>query len=98
MNLLAYTQAAGQIEKRLDEKYGVSDAYRMVTELTEEVGEVAEAVKAEEGVAGKEDAKGKIGSELADVLFSVFVLADKYHVNLDEEFTNVCKGIERRYL
>lgn len=89
---------AAVLQRRLVEKNGPQDGFRLLTELAEEVGEVAEAVKAEAGAPGKEKAEGKIGSELADVLFSVFVLADAYGVDLEGEYIRVLEGIEKRYL
>lgn len=98
MDLKQATKTAGETQKKLEAKYGRHDAYRLVTELVEEVGEVAEAVKAEERVAGKEKHEGKIGSELADVLFSVCVLSERYGTDLEKDFQKVVDGISRRYL
>ncbi len=98
MDVKKAVELAGETQKKLDEKFGKHDAYRLVTELAEEVGEVAEAVKAEEGVAGKEKHRGNIGGELADVLYSVLVLSQKYGTNLDKDFQKVIDGINERYL
>lgn len=98
MDLKQATELAGETQGKLDAKYGKHDAYRLVTELAEEVGEVAEAVKAEEGVAGKEKHKGKIGSELADVLYQVCALSSKYGTDLEKDFQKVLNGINERYL
>jgi len=62
--------------------------FAMVTALLEEAGEVASAVKGLEGFKPLEKVKTKemLGTELSDVLFMVFVLAEHYGIELEESF------------
>lgn len=98
MDFTEAREMAWEVQKKLEEKHGEQSPYRMVTELVEEVGEIAEAVKAREGVAGKEHAKGKIGAELADALYSILTLASYYNTDLEKDFEKVINGIKQRYL
>ncbi len=98
MEIKEAKETAWSVQQKLETRHGRQDAFRLVTELAEEVGEIAEAVKAEEGVAGKEKLKGRIGGELADALFSLLVLSKKYETDLDKDFGKVIDGINARYL
>ena len=62
--------------------------FAMVTALLEEAGEVASAVRGLEGFKPLEKVKTKemLGTELSDVLFMVFVLAEHYGIELEESF------------
>lgn len=42
------------------------------------------------------DVKEKLKHELADILFSVFVLSDKLGVDLEESFWETMNGIEKK--
>ncbi|GAA1613622.1 nucleotide pyrophosphohydrolase [Actinoplanes couchii] len=59
-----------------------------------DVGDLAKLVMAVDGRRSIPDAEPKLGHELADCLWSVLVLAARYHVNLESEFTKMTKGIE----
>ena len=60
----------------------------MVTDLLEEAGEVASAVKGLEGFKPPEKPKTKemLATELSDMLYIIFVLAEHYGINLEESF------------
>jgi NTP pyrophosphatase (non-canonical NTP hydrolase) len=63
--------------------------------LTEEVGEVAKAMRKLEGLAGEknkdpgtiEARRNNLGEELADVLSYVLDLANRYEIDLEEYYT-----------
>lgn len=57
MRLKEARQRVADLKKRLRERYGPEDAYALLTDLAEEVGENAKAVKAREGVTGKDKEK-----------------------------------------
>ncbi len=98
MDLKQAQQEVAELKEKLAAKYGKEDAYALVTDLAEEVGEISKAVKGEEGIAGKEKEKGKIGMELADAIFSVCALANYYQTDLEEDFKKITEGIEKRFL
>ena len=60
----------------------------MVTDLLEEAGEVASAVKGLGGFKPPEKPKIKemLATELSDMLYMVFVLAEHYGIELEEAF------------
>ncbi len=51
-----------------------------------DIGDLAKLVQAKEGVRHVEDLDSAIGHELADCLWSIIVLADKYNVDLEASF------------
>lgn len=63
-------------------------ASAMVTALLEEAGEVASAVKGLEESMPPEKAKIKemLAAELSDLMYTVFVLAEHYGIELEESF------------
>ncbi len=62
--------------------------------LFEEVGELAKEVTDIE--VYKEQKKGALGQECADVLFSLLSLCDSYGINLSSEYEAKVKEIERK--
>lgn len=60
-----------------------------------DVGDLAKLVMAVDGRRHLADARARLGHELADCLWSVLVLADRYGVDLEEEFTQMTADVER---
>jgi NTP pyrophosphatase (non-canonical NTP hydrolase) len=58
-----------------------------------DVGDLTRIIMEKEGWR-KSEVGGKLGHELSDCLWSIIVLAEKYGVNLEEEFENTMKEIE----
>jgi len=60
----------------------------MVTDLLEKAGEIAAAVKALEGFKPSEKPKTKeiLATDLSNLLYIIFVLAENYGINLEEVF------------
>jgi NTP pyrophosphatase (non-canonical NTP hydrolase) len=60
----------------------------MVTDLLEEAGEVASVIKRLEGFKppGKPKTKEMMATELSDLLYIIFVLAEHYSIELEEAF------------
>jgi NTP pyrophosphatase (non-canonical NTP hydrolase) len=59
-----------------------------------DVGDLAKLVMAMDGRREIPDARARLGHELADCLWSVLVLADRYGVDLVAEFRTMTEGIE----
>ena len=59
-----------------------------------DVGDLAKLVMAVDGRREIPDARERLGHELADCLWSVLVLADRYGVDLPAEFATMTDGIE----
>ncbi|MAZ67278.1 nucleotide pyrophosphohydrolase [bacterium] len=72
--------------KRYDPPYW--PALSQFARLSDEVGEVARLLNHMYGLKPKkkEEAEQQLGSELADVMFTVVCLANAHDIDLDEEF------------
>jgi len=72
----------------------------MVTDLLEEAGEVAAAVKGLEDFKPPEKPKTKemLATELSDLLHIIFVLAEHYSINLDEVFLQTVNDYILRFI
>ena len=60
-----------------------------------DVGDLAKLVMAVEGRRDIPEARERLGHELADCLWSVLVLAQRYGVDLEDEFARMTTGIEQ---
>ncbi|WP_250000964.1 MazG nucleotide pyrophosphohydrolase domain-containing protein [Actinoplanes sp. M2I2] len=60
-----------------------------------DVGDLAKLVMAAEGVREIPGGREQLGHELADCLWSVLVLAQRYGVDLEAEFARMTDGIEQ---
>ena len=59
-----------------------------------DVGDLMKLVAAKEGVRGIDKVDDKLTHELADCLWSICVLADLYHIDLESAFTITMNQIE----
>jgi len=88
-----------KINEKLDPNRGKGwTPFVMVTDLLEEAGEVASVVKGLEGFKPPEKPKTKemLATELSDLLYIIFILAEHYGINLEESFLETVNGcIER---
>lgn len=78
-----------KINDNLDVARGKSwTPFVMVTDLLEEAGEVAGEVKRLEGMKPSERLKAKeaLATELSNVLYIIFVLAEHYGIELEDSF------------
>lgn len=78
-----------KINDRVDASGGKPwNPFVMVTDILEEAGEAAATVKDLEGFKSPDKLKTKemLASELSDLLYAVFVLAEHYGLNLEETF------------
>lgn len=61
-----------------------------------DVGDLMKLTMAKQGVRAIEDADEKIAHELADCLWSVLVLSEKYGVDLEQAFIKTMESLDRR--
>ncbi|UCE44024.1 MAG: hypothetical protein JSV57_00565 [Candidatus Bathyarchaeota archaeon] len=90
-----------KINKRFDQKRGRPwDPFVMVTDLLEEAGETAAVVKGLEGFKPPDKTKTKemLATELSDMLYIIFVLAEHYEINLEEKFLETVNDYIIRFL
>ena len=78
--------------RRINEKLGSKEGevwtpFVMMTDLLERAGGVAAAVKGlEASKLDKPNTKEMLATELSDMLYVIFVLAEHYGINLEESF------------
>lgn len=72
----------------------------MATDLLEEAGEVAAAVKGLEGFkpSEKKMTKTMLATELSDVLYILFILAEHYGIELEEVFVQTVNDYILRFI
>ena len=90
-----------EINEKMDVAKGKGwNPFVIVTDLLEEAGEVAAVVKGLEGYKPPEKVRTKdaLASELSDLLYSVFILAGRYKINLEETFMQTIQDYKRRFL
>jgi len=90
-----------RINEGLDPKKGEGwTPFVMVTDLLEEAGEVAAAVKGLEGFKPPDKPKTKemLATELSDLLYIIFVLAEHYGINLEESFLQTVNDYILRFI
>jgi NTP pyrophosphatase (non-canonical NTP hydrolase) len=61
-----------------------------------DVGDLMKVVMAKEGIREIENVDEKLAHELADCLYSVFVLAERYGVDIESAFTKTMDELEGR--
>jgi len=90
-----------KINDKLDAERGKGwTPFVMVTDLLEEAGEVAAVVKGLEGFKPPEKPKTKemLATELSDLLYIIFVLAEQYGIELEESFSQTVNDYMLRFI
>ncbi len=64
--------------------------------LMTDVGELAELIMAHEGYKKIDDIKEKLEHELADIMWSVIVIADKAGIDLEASFYKTMDELDKR--
>ena len=59
-----------------------------------DIGDLAKIVQAKEGVRRIEDVDNALGHELADCLWSIIILADKYEIDLEAAFVKTMNELD----
>ena len=71
-----------RLVKRIDHKNNLIDKY--FYKLSEEVGELAKAIRNDVRLENSENIKGTIEEELYDVMYYVVCLANMYDIDLEQ--------------
>ena len=90
-----------KINEKLDPEGGKTwTPFVMVTDLLEEAGEVAAVIKGLEGYKPPEKPKTKemLASELSDLLYIIFVLAEHYGIELEDSFLQTVNDYILRFV
>ncbi len=86
-----------ELQERMDRKFGrESNVLFYFVDLMEEVGELAEVIRAREfyNTEPEED----LESELADIFYDLVGIAGRYGVDLEKAILNRLRELERRFL
>jgi NTP pyrophosphatase (non-canonical NTP hydrolase) len=98
---LATMQARAVEVGRLYDRYNMTagrDAWTtgdLALGFVGDVGDLAKLIMAVDGRREIADARDRLGHELADCLWAILVLADRYDVDLVAEFRRMTDEIER---
>ncbi|MBN2330379.1 MAG: hypothetical protein JXC85_01060 [Candidatus Aenigmarchaeota archaeon] len=68
----------------------------MLTDMAEEVGELANAILVDRGFKSKNRKRAEIIDSLCDIMFDIFMIADFYGVDLGREYGRVLKIMAER--
>jgi NTP pyrophosphatase (non-canonical NTP hydrolase) len=101
MDIKELAQKAVEIKEKYCElerkKYGKEWSRTQVMEgFVGDVGDLMKLVMAKDGIRNAEDVDDKIAHELADCLFSVLVLSQKYDVDIEKSFLDTMDMLEKR--
>ena len=93
---------SARVCRKINEEIGLSVGQKpfiIMTDLLEEAGEVASIVKGLEGYKPPDKPKTKemLATELSDVLYGIFLLAEHYNIALDEAFPRTVRGYLSRF-
>jgi NTP pyrophosphatase (non-canonical NTP hydrolase) len=101
MELKELSQRAVEIKKRYSkmeiEKFGKewTDA-QVMQGFVGDVGDLMKLVMAKEGIREIENADQRLAHELSDCLYSVFVLAERYGIDIEKEFISTMNELDKR--
>lgn len=101
MDIKELSKRAVEIKEKYKElekkKYGREwDAQDIFTGFVSDVGDLSRLVLAKEGLMNIDDYEKAIKHELSDCLWALFVLADKYGVDIERSFFENMDELEKR--
>lgn len=101
MDIKELSKRAIEIKERYHElemkKYGKKWTNSQIMEgFVVDVGELTETVMAKEGIRDGDNIDEKLAHELSDCLYSVLVLAKKYGVDIEKEFSKTMDDLDKR--
>jgi len=89
-----------EVRQKYDElnaKHGVAwDEQNLMSGFVGDVGDLSKIIMAKHGLRAMDNIDEKLAHELADCLWSVLVLADKYKIDLAAEFNKTLDQLETR--
>lgn len=94
-------QKAVKVRKKYGElemkKYGKQRTTSQVAQgFVGDVGDLMKLVMAKDGIKEIDNMDKKLEHELADCLYSIFVLADKYNIDLEKSFLSTINELTER--
>jgi NTP pyrophosphatase (non-canonical NTP hydrolase) len=95
MEMKEAQKRAGEIHRKVSKEQWTG--FMIATDLLEEAGEVAAEIKALEGLKTRKGEKEKLADELADLLYSTFLIAEKYNIAIEDVYLRKISKYEKRY-
>jgi len=84
-------------DKLNQEKRGVVwNEQQLMAGFVGDVGDLSKIIMAKHGLREMEDVDSKLAHELADCLWSIVVLANKYKIDLASEFMKTMNELDKR--
>ena len=101
MEIKELSEKAVEIKKRYSkmemEKFGkVWTNAQVMQGFVGDVGDLMKLVMAKEGIRETEDVDDRLAHELADCLYSIFVLAERYGVDMEQAFLKTMDELDKR--
>lgn len=101
MNFDDLQMRAIEIRNRYDElnlsKRGVAwNEQQLMAGFVGDVGDLSKIIMAKHGLREMDNVDSKLAHELADCLWSILVLSNKYDVNLPSEFMKTMDELDKR--
>ena len=97
MEIKEYQKLATKIVNDIDKKYNIDrDAQLNVSQLVEEIGELAKVANLER-LRGKIPEKKDLEDEFADVLIQLAKLADMFDVNMEKAVLDKIEILKQRH-
>jgi NTP pyrophosphatase (non-canonical NTP hydrolase) len=79
------------------ERYGRAwTSEELMLGFVKDVGDLARLIQAKEGIREVDDLEAALAHELADCLWSLIVLADRYGIDLEHAFATTMSDLEAR--
>lgn len=72
------------------------DAQELMAGFVGDVGDLSKIIMAKSGLRYMDDVDNKLAHELADCFWSILVLADKYNIDLPNEFNKTMGSLDQR--
>jgi len=94
-------KASYELFKEINERRSITwTPFALVADLLEEAGEVASVVKGLEGYKPPDKPKTRemLATELSDLLYAIFVLAETYGIDLEESYQRTTDSYRERFL
>lgn len=79
------------------EKRGITwNEQNLMSGFVGDVGDLSKIIMAKHGLRDMDNIDAKLAHELSDCLWSVLILADKYHIDLAAEFQRTMDELDTR--
>ena len=100
MNFEDMAKRAAEVRQKYDElnaRRGVVwNEQNLMSGFVGDVGDLSKIIMAKHGLRAMDDVDTKLAHELSDCLWSVLVLAEKYQIDLADEFLKTMDGLDAR--